>query len=33
MTDKGMFEFDDLQGVLSRVADRLDDSFTGSLIG
>jgi protein-tyrosine-phosphatase len=29
MTDKGMFEFDDLQGVLSRVADRLDDSFTG----
>ena len=24
-----MFEFDDLQGVLSRVADRLDDSFTG----
>jgi len=26
MTDKGMFEFDDLQGVLSRVADRLDDS-------
>ena len=29
MTEKGMFEFDDLQGVLSRVADRLDDSFTG----
>jgi len=29
MTDKGMFEFDDLQGVLSRVADRIDDSFTG----
>jgi arsenate reductase (thioredoxin) len=29
MTDKGMFDFDDLQGVLSRVADRLDDSFTG----
>jgi protein-tyrosine-phosphatase len=29
MTDKGMFEFDDLQGVLSRVADRLDDNFTG----
>jgi protein-tyrosine-phosphatase len=29
MTDKGMFEFEDLQGVLSRVADRLDDSFTG----
>ena len=29
MTDKGMFEFDDLQGVLSRVAERLDDSFTG----
>jgi arsenate reductase (thioredoxin) len=29
MTDKGMFEIDDLQGVLSRVADRLDDSFTG----
>jgi protein-tyrosine-phosphatase len=29
MTDKGLFEFDDLQGVLSRVADRLDDSFTG----
>jgi len=29
MTNKGMFEFDDLQGVLSRVADRLNDSFTG----
>ena len=29
MTDKGIFEFDDLQGVLSRVADRIDDSFTG----
>jgi protein-tyrosine-phosphatase len=29
MTEKEMFEFDDLQGVLSRVADRLDDSFTG----
>jgi len=29
MTEKGMFEFDDLQGVLSRVADRIDDSFTG----
>jgi protein-tyrosine-phosphatase len=29
MTEKGLFEFDDLQGVLSRVADRLDDSFTG----
>ena len=29
MTEKGMFEFNDLQGVLSRVADRLDDSFTG----
>ena len=29
MTDKGMFEFDDLQGVLSRVADRLNDNFTG----
>jgi arsenate reductase (thioredoxin) len=29
MTEKGIFEFDDLQGVLSRVADRLDDSFTG----
>ena len=29
MTEKGMFEFDDLQGVLSRVADRLDDNFTG----
>jgi protein-tyrosine-phosphatase len=29
MTDKGMFEFDDLEGVLRRVADRLDDNFTG----
>jgi hypothetical protein len=25
MTDKGMFEFDDLQGVLSRVADLLKE--------
>lgn len=29
MSDKGMFEFNDLDGVLDRVADRLDDSFTG----
>lgn len=29
MSDKGMFEFNDLDGVLNRVADRLDDSFTG----
>jgi len=29
MTNKGMFEFDDLEGVLRRVAERLDDNFTG----
>ena len=29
MSDKGIFEFNDLDGVLERVADRLDDSFTG----
>ena len=29
MTDKSIFEFGDLEGVLGRVADRLDDSFTG----
>ena len=29
MSDKGMFEFNDLDGVLDRVANRLDDSFTG----
>jgi arsenate reductase len=29
MTEKGMFEFDDLEGVLRRVAERLDDNFTG----
>lgn len=29
MTDKGFLEFDDLDGVLARVADRLDDMFTG----
>ena len=29
MSDKGIFEFNDLNGVLERVADRLDDSFTG----
>lgn len=28
MTDKGFSEFDDLDGVLARVADRLDDTFT-----
>ena len=29
MTEKGMFEFDDLEGILRRVAERLDDNFTG----
>ena len=29
MTEKGMFEFEDLEGVLRRVAERLDDNFTG----
>ena len=29
MTDKGFLEFGDLDGVLARVADRLDDMFTG----
>jgi protein-tyrosine-phosphatase len=29
VSDKGIFEFNDLDGVLERVADRLDDSFTG----
>ena len=29
MSDKRIFEFSDLDGVLERVADRLDDSFTG----
>lgn len=29
MSDKGIFEFNDLDGVLERVADRLDDNFTG----
>jgi protein-tyrosine-phosphatase len=29
MTEKGLFEFDDLEGVLRRVAERLDDNFTG----
>lgn len=29
MTNKGLYDFDDLEGVLARVADRLDDSFTG----
>ena len=29
MTEKGMFEFEDLEGVLHRVAERLDDNFTG----
>jgi len=29
VSDKGIFDFDDLDGVLARVADRLDDSFTG----
>ena len=29
MSDKGIFELNDLDGVLERVADRLDDSFTG----
>lgn len=29
MSDKGIFEFNDLDGVLERVAGRLDDSFTG----
>ena len=27
MTNKGLYDFDDLEGVLARVADRLDDSF------
>ena len=29
MSEKGMFDISDLEGVLARVADRLDDSFTG----
>ena len=29
MSDKGIFDFVDLEGVLARVAARLDDSFTG----
>jgi protein-tyrosine-phosphatase len=29
VSDKGIFEFNDLDGVLERVADRLDDNFTG----
>ena len=29
MADKGIFELGDLEGVLSRVAERLDDSFVG----
>jgi len=29
MTNNGLYEFDDLDGVLARVADRLDDRFTG----
>ena len=29
MTDKGFLEFGDLDGVLARVADRLDDTITG----
>ena len=32
MTDNGLFQFDDLDGVLARVADRLDDKFTGFVI-
>jgi arsenate reductase len=29
MADKGIFDFEDLDGVLSRVSDRLDDKFQG----
>ena len=29
LTNNGLFQFDDLDGVLARVADRLDDKFTG----
>lgn len=29
MTHKGLYEFDDLEGVLARAADRLDDKFKG----
>jgi len=29
VTNKGLYEFDDLQGVLERSADRLDDKFKG----
>ena len=29
MTNKGLYEFDDLDGVLARAADRLDDKFKG----
>lgn len=29
MTNKGLFDLDDLDGVLARVADRLDDRFKG----
>ncbi len=29
MTNKGFYEFDDLDGVLTRIAERLDDKFKG----
>jgi arsenate reductase (thioredoxin) len=29
MTSRGLYEFDDLDGILARVSDRLDDKFTG----
>ena len=29
MTNKGLYEFDDLEGILARSADRLDDKFKG----
>jgi arsenate reductase len=29
MTSRGLNEFDDLDGILARVSDRLDDKFTG----
>ena len=29
MTNEGMFEIDDLEGVLTRVAERLEDKFSG----